>query len=409
MNRALAASPAQREVSLPYGHFLERPMKRLFPVPVLRASSVAMLVLSSFAGAGCGNKASATTQEVPKEAPVARQVIVDAETVKRLGIKTAKAGGEGSVATITVPGSMEYDLLHYAEVGPRLDGRITEVKVKLGDKVKKGDVLAVLAVPSLAEAQAAFLTSNAALGAAKKNAEREKALLEKSLTTAREAEVAQAELNKAQAESQAAKARLDALGVAGGGVGGQTKLTAPIDGTVVARHAVLGAFSSSSANAFIIADTAKLIASLDVHEADLPYLSLGNDVNFTADGLPGRAFKGKLTYIDPTVNKATRLVRARVEVDNVDGTLRPGMFIRASVALPKAAATGFIALPPEAVQPLGNDDVVFVERSADHFEVRKVKVARRTSEVVEIKEGITSGETVVVEGAFLLRGEAAKQ
>jgi cobalt-zinc-cadmium efflux system membrane fusion protein len=264
-------------------------------------------------------------------------------------------------------------------------------------------------VPSLAEAQAAFLTANAALSAAKKNAEREKGLLEKNLTTAREAEVAQAELNKADAESQAAKARLEALGVAGGGVGGQTKLIAPIDGTVVARHAVLGAFASSAANAFIIADTTKLIASLDVHEADLPYLSIGNDVKFTADGLPGRAFKGKLTYIDPTVNKATRLVRARVEVDNADGTLRPGMFIRSSIALPKPAASGTVALPPEAVQPLGNDDVVFIERSVDHFEVRKVKIARRTSEIVEVKEGVSAGEVVVVEGAFLLRGEAAKQ
>ncbi len=372
--------------------------------------SLAMLVIvAAGALAGCGNKASATTQEPAKEAPAVRQVVVDAETVKRLGIKTAKAGSEGAVATITVPGSIEYDLLHYAEVGPRLDGRIVDVKVKLGDHVKKGDVLADLAVPSLAEAQAAYLTSNAALSAAKKNYEREKGLLEKNLTTAREAEVAQAELNKAQAESQAAKARLDALGVAGGGVGGQTRLVAPIEGTVVARNAVLGAFASSAANVFVIADTAKLVATLEVHEADLPYLQLDSEVSFTADGLPGRSFKGKLTYIDPTVNKATRLVRARVQVDNADGTLRPGMFIRSAIALPKIAATGNVALPPEAVQPLGNDDVVFIERSPDHFEVRKVTIARRTSEIVEVKEGVSAGETIVVQGAFLLRGEAAKQ
>ena len=377
----------------------------------LRGATLAMLVIAAAAASstGCGNKASATTQDAPKEVPVVRQVVVDAESIKRLGIKTGKAGGEGALAKITVPGSIEYDLLHYAEVGPRLDGRVVDVKVKLGDHVKKGDLLADLAVPSLAEAQAAYLTSNAALSAAKKNAEREKGLLEKNLTTAREAEVAQAELNKAQAESQAAKARLDALGVAGGGVGGQIKLVAPIDGTVVARNAVLGAFSSSTANAFVIADTAKLVATLEVHEADITYLQLESEVSFTADGIPGRSFKGKLTYIDPTVNKISRIVRARVQVDNSDGTLRPGMFIRAAVALPKVEATGNIALPPEAVQPLGNDDVIFVERTPDHFEVRKVVIARRTSEIVEIKEGVTKGETVVVQGAFLLRGEAAKQ
>ena len=380
----------------------------MFPrslAPFARASLVAM----SVAAAACGNKASATPQEAPKEAPGPRQVVVDAETAKRLGIKTAKVGTEGTLASITVPGSMEYDLLHYAEVGPRLDGRITDVKVKLGDRVKKGDLLAELAVPSLSEAQAAFLTSNAALAAAKKNYEREKALLEKNLTTAREAELAEAELNKAKAESSAARARLEALGVSGGGVGGQIKLTSPIEGTVVARHAVLGAFVASSSNAFIVADTSKLVATLDVHEADLPYLNLNNEVSFTADGLPGRIFKGKLTYIDPTVNKATRLVRARVQVNNDDGTLRPGLFIRASITLPSQADGKTISVPPQAVQPLGNDDVVFVERTPDHFDIRVVTIARRTSEVVELKEGLSKGETIVVEGAFLLRGEAAKQ
>lgn len=376
-----------------------------FPEFLLRVALLGALT----SVAACGNKAGATTQEPPKEAPGVREVVVDAETMKRLGIKTAKAGGVGANATITVPGSIEYDLLHYAEVGPRLDGRIVAVKVKLGDRVKKGDLLAELAVPSLSEAQAAFLTSSAALGAAKKNYEREKTLLEKNLTTAREAEVAESELNKAKAESAAARARLEALGVSGGGVGGQIKLTSPIDGTVVARTAVMGAFVSMTANAFIIADTAKLVATLDVHEADLSYLQLGSQVNFTADGLPGRDFKGKMTYLDPTVNKATRIVRARVQIDNTDGTLRPGLFIRSSIDLPMVPDAKTLPLPPQAVQPLGNDDVVFVERTPEHFEIRKVLVSRRTSEVVEVKEGLSKGETIVIEGAFLLRGEAAKQ
>jgi len=366
-------------------------------------------LLAALALAGCGTKANATPQEPAKESTGPRQVSVDQETIKRLGIKTAKAGSEGAEATITVPGSIEYDILHYAEIGPRLDGRIVSVKVKLGDKVKKGDLLAELSVPSLAEAQAAYLTSNAALAAAKKNYEREKGLLEKNLTTAREAELAQAELDKAKAESAAARARLEALGVNGGGVGGQIKLVAPIDGTIVQRTAALGAFLAMSSNAFVIADTAKLVATLEVHEADLPYLQLGSEVVFTPDGLPGHTYKGKVTYIDPIVNKATRLVRARMQVNNDDGTLRPNMFIRAAITLPALAAAGALALPPQAVQPLGNDDVVFIEREPGKFEVRKVIVARRTSEVVEIKEGVSKGDVIVVEGAFLLRGEAAKQ
>ena len=364
------------------------------------------LVCALLLPCGCDTKAHATPPAAAGEATL-RTVTVDEETVKRLGIKTAIAGNQGAEATITVPGSIEYDLLHYAEVGPRLDGRIVEVRVKLGDKVKKGDLLAELAVPSLAEAQAAYLTANAALAAAKKNDEREQGLLDKGLTTAREAELARADLDKAKAESAAAQARLQALGVAGGGVGGLVKLTAPIDGTIVQRNAVIGAFLAMSSNAFVLADTSKLVATLDVHEADLPYLHLDSEVTFTPDGLPGKVFKGKVTYIDPIVNKSTRLVRARVQVPNDDGVLRPNMFVRAAIALPSRA--GGLSLPPQAVQPLGNDDVVFVERGAGRFEVRRVTIARRTSEVVELRDGLAKGETIVVEGAFLLRGEAAKQ
>jgi cobalt-zinc-cadmium efflux system membrane fusion protein len=381
-------------------------MKSLFARLVSCASLLALLPAT-----GCGKDANATsTSPAPAgSAAGARHVVVDLETVKRLGIVTHKAGDAGALATISVPGSIEYDPDRYAEVGPRLDGRILSVKVKLGDHVKRGDVLAELAVPTMAEAQAASLTANAALEAAKKNFEREKGLLDKNLTTAREFEVAEADLNKAKAEVAAAQARLTALGIGGGGVGGAIKLVAPIDGTIVKRDAVLGAFLAMSANAFVIADTTKLMAVLDVHESDLPYLRLESEVVFTADGLPGRTFKGKITYIDPIVSKTTRLVRARVEIVNEDGTLRPGMFIRGAVALPSKPDTSAILLPPQAVQPLGNDDVAFVEREPGKYEVRKLVLGRRTSEVVEVKEGITKGETIVVEGAFLLRGEAAKQ
>ena len=85
------------------------------------------------------------------------------------------------------------------------------------------------------------------------------------------------------------------------------------------------------------------------------------------------------------------------------------MFIRATIALPNAPSGGGIPLPSSAVQPLGPDDVAFVEVSPGSYEIRKLELGRRTSEIVEVTKGVSKGETVVVEGAFLLRGEAAKQ
>ncbi len=370
---------------------------------------LATLALASLLG--CSSAASATQKAEPANAAEAkkpRTVAVDAEAAKRLGITTMVVGQGGLAESIPVPGSVEYDLNHYAEVGPRLDGRITTVKGKLGDVVKKGQVLATVAVPTLAEAQAGGLTAHANLEAALKNYNREKDLLGKQLTTARELEVAEAELKKAKAEVAASEARLLALGVGGQAIGGNLELVAPIDGTIVQRHAVVGGFLATSANAYVIADTAKLTAVLEVNEADLPYLKLGALVTITADSLPDLAHKGTLTWIDPVVSKTTRLVRARVDLPNDSGTLRPGMFVRGRIVIALPAGSGII-LPSQAVQPLGSDDVVFVLVSPGHYDIRKVVVGRRTSEIVEVKEGAAKGDTIVVEGAFLLRGEAAKQ
>jgi cobalt-zinc-cadmium efflux system membrane fusion protein len=377
---------------------------------VCELASVALLLCAPLGLLGSACAKAQATQSVAEPVETAqRTVVIEPETVKRLGIKSAKVGDPAALPTIGVPGSVEYDLERYAEVGPRLDGRIVSVKAKLGDAVKKGAILAELAVPTLAEAQASYLVANATLTAAKKNAAREKDLLAKNLTTAREAEVAETELLKANADASAAKAKLDALGALGGGIAGTIRLLAPIDGTVVQRLAVIGGHMAASANAFVIADTSHVIAALEVNEADLSYLKLGADVSFTSDAIPGRHFKGKLTYIDPTIGKATRLVRARVEVPNEDSVLKPGMFVRAAIALDAGATKGTIALPPHAVQPLGDDDVVFVEGSSGVYEIRVVTIARRTADVVEISSGVKPGENVVTDGAFLLRGEAARR
>ena len=112
-----------------------------------------------------------------------------------------------------MPGSLEYNLDRYAEVGTIVDGRITAIGVKPGDTVKKGALLATLVVPSIATAQAEYLSAEAAARSSKDNLAREQALIEKGLTTAREAELARAEAAKTEADLGAAKAKLQALGV----------------------------------------------------------------------------------------------------------------------------------------------------------------------------------------------------
>jgi RND family efflux transporter MFP subunit len=186
-------------------------------------------------------------------------------------------------------------------------------------------------------------------------------------------------------------------------------LTSPIDGVVVRRDAVLGRFLQPDEKAFAVADPSRLWATVEVYEYDLPYFHVGSEVEISIDAMPGVVVKGKVAVIEPQIGSASRAVRARIAVDNSQGLLRPGFFVRASVAIPNALGKNRSLVAPGAVQPIGDEDVVFVERSPGLFEVRPVRIARRTPQVIEIAEGLSNGERIAVEGGFLLRGEVTKQ
>jgi membrane fusion protein, heavy metal efflux system len=340
----------------------------------------------------------------------------DPKSLDRLGIKVDACGQHTGALDLEVPGSLEYNLDKYAEVGTLVDGRLTSITVKPGDQVKKGQVLATLVVPSIANAQAEYLSAEAAAKSAKDNEARELGLLDKGLTTAREAELARAEATKSAAELSASKARLQALGVGQPTSGqnisgaGMLSLTAPLDGVVVRRDAVLGRFLQAKETAFVIADPRDLRASLNVYEADLPYFQIGQEADILIDAMPGKVWKGKIVLVEPQIGKQSRSARAFINVPNPDGALKPGLFVRASIKLPEEMSANKLLIPAPAVQPIGDDKVVFVEQAQPgSYEIRKVKVIRTTTQVAEIGDGLTKGEKCVVEGAFVLRGEVTKQ
>jgi membrane fusion protein, heavy metal efflux system len=365
---------------------------------------------------GCpGEKAVHAQDSAPAKVEGPKIVKFDPKSLERLGIKVEAAGSSTGSLDLEVPGSLEYNLDKYAEVGTIVDGRLTSITVKPGDQVKKGQLLATLVVPSIATAQAEFLSSEAAARSAKSNSDREQGLLDKGLTTAREAETAKAEASRTDAEFSASKAKLQALGVGQPTQGtnisgaGMLPLTAPIDGVVVRRDAILGRFLQAKETAFVIADPKDLRASLNVFEADLPYFQVGQEAEIVVDALPGKSFKGKIVLVEPQVGKQSRSARAFIDVPNHENVLKPGLFIRASIRLPEMATQGRLLIPAPAVQPLGDDKVVFVEKEPGTFEIRKVQLSRKTTEVAEIREGLTKGEKIVVEGTFVLRGEVTKQ
>lgn len=362
---------------------------------------------------GCKKPVEATPSAAPAVASsTERTVSFDAPTLERLGVRTELVGDMNAKLTLEFPGTLEYAPELYAQVGTLFEGRLTSANVKVGDRVRKGQVLATIAAPSLVNAQADAIATRAAAEVAREQARRENKLLAEQLTTAREAEVAREALVRAEADFSAANAKLALVGVGSApaaGAYGLVDLKSPIDGVVVKREAVVGAHLTPNETPFIVANASRLEAAFDIFEGDLELVKEHAPVEFRVDALPGRVFKGTVARLEPQLGAETRAVRARVEIDNADGLLKPGLFLRVTVSSAIDPGEGRMRVPASAIQPLGGEEVVFLQRSPGVFEVRPVVVGHRYGQIAELMSGLSGGERIVAHGAFILRAELSRQ
>jgi cobalt-zinc-cadmium efflux system membrane fusion protein len=379
----------------------------------MRNHVLVCLALAALAVGGCKKPADGSAQEVAAAVhPTERLVKFDAQTLERLGVRVEAVGDANARLTVEFPGTLEYAPELYAEVGTLFEGRLTSANVKVGDHVRKGQVLATIAAPSLVNAQADAISTRAAAEVAREQARRENKLLAEQLTTAREAEVAREALVRAEADFNAANAKLALVGIGATpatGSYGVADLRAPIEGVVVKREAVVGAHLTPNETPFIVANGSRLVAAFDIFEGDLELVKEGASVELRVDALPGRVFAGTVARLEPQLGAETRAVRARVDLDNKDAKLKPGLFIRVTVTSAIDRKEGRMRVPASAVQPLGGEEVVFLERSAGVYEVRPVVVGHRYGQIAELMSGLAGGERIVVHGAFILRSELSRQ
>jgi cobalt-zinc-cadmium efflux system membrane fusion protein len=226
--------------------------------------------------------------------------------------------------------------------------------------------------------------------------------------SAREVEEAAADLASAEAELRAAESSLDAFGVGTGTEGGAVfTLRSPIDGTVLSRQAHRGEVVDAAHVLFRIADLSQLWLVVHAFERDALRATEGAAVDVTFAALPNRTFRGTVANIGREVDAVSRTVPIRIDLENPDGVLRPGM--SATARLPLGSGEGVVGVPAEAVQRCDAGWCVFVPKDPGHFETRPVGRGRELGSEIEILSGLSTGETVVVNGAFLLRAEAEKQ
>jgi cobalt-zinc-cadmium efflux system membrane fusion protein len=351
-----------------------------------------------------------------------RAVQLTPEAVQAAQIETAEAAIRPLAVAVTAPGRIAFTSTGVAYVAPRVAGRVDSIEVKLGDRVRKGAVLAHVESSDLGRARADYLAAAIRARVAEANFRREKELLGKGITSERETREAESAAAGARADLNAAEARLHTLGLSDVDIAAlkldehpsaRFPARSPIAGTVVDIQATLGQSVESTTTLFTVGDLSTLWVLIDAAESQLAHLSTGQNAVVTVPALPGRTFEGRIEHIGDVVEEKSRTVHVRVAVPNGERLLKPGMFATAEIAaVPGAAPAGAaprVVVPREAVQVLGNEKVVFVPGGGGRFTAVEVRTGGESGREIEIVEGVSPGTKVVARGAFVLKSELSKE
>lgn len=179
---------------------------------------------------------------------------------------------------------------------------------------------------------------------------------------------------------------------------------APRDGVVIERNVSDGMRAMPGDALFRVADVSTVWGIADVSERDLPMIAVGQRATMTPTGYPGKQFSGKIALIYPTINKDTRTARVRIEIPNPDGILLPGMYSAVEIASGSEKPT--LAVHDNALIDNGERTVVILDKGEGRFEPREVKTGHRGEGFVEIENGLSVGDKVVVAANFLIDAES---
>ena len=345
------------------------------------------------------------------------ELVFPPDVVARAGLKTATVGAADVGAAITIPGTVMPNAYHEVKVTPIAGGILTKIHVELGASVPRGAPLATIFSSELADAQTRYLSMRAMLEADHKKLDRTERLVAIGAASRQEMEEVTAVHTGHETEVAAARQRLLLLGLSQQEVDGlmdpskvvsQVVVPAPIGGVVTARSANPGQVVTMGQELFVVTDLGTVWLVGDLYEQDFAAVRVGSGATVTAAAYPGSEFRGRVSYIDPRVDPQTRTAKVRVEVPNPGGRLRLGMFV--SMVFSGAGGPRQVVVPRAAVQSMGDQSVVFLPVAGEEgkFLRRKVRLGAASGDSYVILEGLRAGETVVTEGSFLLRAEAAR-
>lgn len=316
--------------------------------------------------AGCGNTSSKKTE--------AAEVAVADPTVSVAQVFVREVP-QDAVYTSTVQAFVKNN------IAPQMAGRITKINAEIGDFVKEGQILAEIDKAQLMQAQLQLQNQEVEL-------QRLKSLYE-------EGGLSQSDYDAIQMQYNVLKTQVENLLE-------NTTLRSPINGVVTARNYDVGDMYAMSMPLFTVEQIVPVKLLIGVSETDYSKVKKGDSVEVTADAIPGKTFYGKVNRIYPTVDPATRTFTVEVKIDNNYKTLRPGMFVRATVNF---GTNNNVVIPDVAVvkQQGSGERFVYVLNDDNTVTYKKVVLGRRMGAEYEVLEGLQDGDKIVVGGQIRLK------
>jgi len=345
------------------------------------------------------------------------QIDLAPDDLKKAQIRTARVTTGVTAAKLRVPGIVKANEYREVHVTPLVGGVVKEVPVVLGDHVKRGQPLAIIFSSELAESETQYVSYLAELDAEHKKLVRTQNLLKLGAASQQEEEEVAATHAAHESHVRAALEKLKLLGASDRQIAALKQaeqinpnlvVPAPINGVVLTRNANLGLVVNAAQELFTVADLSTVWTMASVNEKDFASVRVGSQANITAPAYPGRNWKGRVTYIQPQVDPATRTAQARIEVANPGETLRIEMYVDVEFTAPGASGP---IVPQSAVQSIGERQFVFlpVKNNEGSYSLRQVRLGSTADGYYSVLDGLDAQEEVVTEGSFILKAEAVRQ
>jgi cobalt-zinc-cadmium efflux system membrane fusion protein len=398
-----------------------------------------LLLATGAAGAACRKPAASppeTTADAAKPAAEAgaghealpETVRLTPAALSEAGITTWKVQPVDLEHMLVLTGSVDYDENRLLQLAANVEGRAAAIRVDLGARVRKGDPILEVESVELGRAREELLRQLVGLRVSARAYERAKTLAEAKAVSAGELQTREGDYQVKVAAAAAAERALHLYGVddkeisalrataetngtiPSGHDAPRLTLRAPFDGRVIDRKVTPGSLFEALQPLVTVADLSSVWVFLQAYEKDLALLHEGVPVTIRTEAFPHDTFEGRVDFLGSVVEKATRTVRVRATVGNRAEKLRPGMFVKAQVHVPKpeAETKATVAVPQAALQTLEGRTTVFVQTAPGVFVRHFVETGHTFEGFTEILSGVKPGDLIVSEGSFVLKSEFAK-